>query len=123
MSEDIYGRAKRLLETEKYKLAAASLHHYLKLYNEQLTIETITEGIRETLEAETYGETRNLNEQLVKQSNTLDALFDYLLQYSNGKYAEAEWIELALRAQRQAMMTTSKYRAIQHQTTKKFQTD
>ena len=123
MEENIYESAKRLIETEKYKLAAASLQHYLKIQNEQLTIENITNGIMESVNCETWGDSRTLDEQLMKQARTLDTLFDYLLQRANGKYIETSIIDLALRAQRQAMTTTAKLRQIQMRNQKNLQTD
>lgn len=72
MEENIYESAKRLIETEKYRLAAASLQHYLKLANEQLTIENITNGIMESVNCETWGDSRTLDDQLVKQARSLD---------------------------------------------------
>ena len=123
MEENIYESAKRLIETEKYRLAAASLQHYLKLANEQLTIENITNGIMESVNCETWGDTRTLDEQLIKQARSLDTLFDYLLAQSNGKYSEMTIVDLALRAQRQAMNTTARLRAIQTRKQKNCGTD
>lgn len=119
--KDIVQAAGAFISAEKLNLAAQNLRHYIKIQDEQITMDKLVQDIRATLV--TSRKPENLSDMLALQAKILDAAFGYYMHEAHNAYCADSKVIMALKAQRQALSTINTLRALNKKNEKKRETN
>ena len=97
---------------QKLELAARNLGHFIKIQEEQVTIEKVVNSIQQTLLDAHANNPADLCDMMVTQANILDGLFHFYLKESQGKYTEHDKIATAMKAQAQTVRTVHAWKKL-----------
>lgn len=111
---DLHKSAATFVAEEKLRLAAANLKHFLKIQNEQITLEDLKHDILQSMADAHAGNPDDMSAVLAKQMRVLDATYDYYMDKATGKYTEDDKVSMALRAQSQALRTINTWARLKH---------
>lgn len=116
---DTYKAAEAFLSAEQLNLAARNIQHYLKIQDEQVTLDAIVSALRETLTETRDGTSESLGDMLALQAKILDATFGFYMHNAHDAYNVDGKINMALKAQRQTISTINALQRMDRQTIKK----
>lgn len=111
--KDLYKNTQNTVERQRLELAAKNLQHYLKIQEEQVTLENIVSALRDThINAATAGPD-DFTDILNAQARLLDATFQYYLNAGQNGYTKDDKVNMAFKAQRQMLSTLNTWRHLE----------
>ena len=110
---DIKNTATKFLAAKKLELAAQNLRHYLKIRDEQVTLQAIVESLSAAQDEARSGNPESFGEILARQTEILATTFDFYLDKAQDAYTQDDKIMMALKAQRQMLSTVNTWRHLE----------
>ncbi len=108
--------AEETLSAQRLDLAARNLRHFLKIDEEEATLNGVTASLERTMINAHGNDPADLCDMMAVQTHLLDSLFHYYLDQSKTAYCKESWIDRALRAQQQTMRTALAWKRLKTET-------
>ncbi len=100
---------------QRLELAARNLSHILKIQEEQVTLEKVTESLQSTMVDAHANNPVDLCDMMVTQARLLDGLFHFYLDESKGRYTEHDKIATAMKANAQTVRTVHAWKKLKEE--------
>ena len=120
--DHLLAEGRQLVENFRGNIVKSNLYHYLNTYHDPAHFNDFIGRCRENIEAELEGTSDDLDARLIKQSQSLDCLYDYFVLRSQTmsdlgeEEKEFRHLNMALKAQSQSMRTIEKLRKLREKT-------